>query len=85
MMSATERAVLMRRYFVTSLAALMWYMIYYIKKEGMIMDKEAPRKPLVFSGEQVSGREINGSSLMPMLIAGLVLIAVGYVAVMVFV
>ncbi|MDX3978435.1 hypothetical protein [Shinella sp.] len=49
------------------------------------MDKEEPRKPLVFSGEQVSGREINGSSLMPMLIAGLVLIAVGYVAVMVFV
>lgn len=49
------------------------------------MDKQAPRKPLVFSGEQVSGREINGSSLMPMLIAGLVLIAVGYVAVMLFV
>nr|WP_298097172.1 hypothetical protein [uncultured Shinella sp.] len=49
------------------------------------MDKKEPRKPLVFSGEQVSGREINGSSLMPMLIAGLVLIAVGYVAVMVFV
>lgn len=49
------------------------------------MDKEEPRKPLVFSGEQVSGREINGSSLMPMLIAGLLLIAVGYVAVMVFI
>ena len=49
------------------------------------MDKDEPRKPLVFSGEQVSGREINGRSLMPMLIAGLVLIAVGYVAVMIFV
>lgn len=49
------------------------------------MDKKEPRKPMVFSGEQVSGREINGSSLMPMLIIGLVLIAIGYAAVMIFV
>jgi len=49
------------------------------------MNKKEPHNPLVFSGEKVSGREINGSSLMPMLIAGLVLVAVGYVAVMVFV
>jgi len=49
------------------------------------MNKDETRRPLVFSGEHVSGRDINGSSLMPMLVAGLVLIAVGYVAVMIFV
>ncbi|UDF32980.1 UNVERIFIED_ORG: hypothetical protein LHK14_24785 (plasmid) [Roseateles sp. XES5] len=49
------------------------------------MDKEEMRKPMVFSGEHVSGRDINGSSLMPMLVVGLVLIAIGYAGVMVFV
>ena len=49
------------------------------------MDKEEPRKPLVFSGEHASGRDLNGSSLIPMLIAGLVLVAAGYAAVMIFV
>ena len=47
--------------------------------------READVGPPDLLGEQVSGREINGRSLMPMLIAGLVLIAVGYVAVMIFV
>lgn len=49
------------------------------------MDNDETRRPLVFSGEHVSGRDINGSSLMPMLVAGLVLIAIGYVAIMIFV
>ena len=49
------------------------------------MNKEEMRKPMVFSGEHVSGRDINGSSLMPMLVVGLVLIAMGYAGVMVFV
>ncbi|MGD9480372.1 hypothetical protein [Shinella sp. G-2] len=49
------------------------------------MNKEEMRKPMVFSGEHVSGRDINGSSLMPMLVVGLVLIAIGYAGVMVFV
>ncbi|CAK7260818.1 MULTISPECIES: hypothetical protein [unclassified Shinella] len=49
------------------------------------MNEEETRKPLVFSGEHVSGRDVNGSSLMPMLVVGLVLIAVGYAGVMVFV
>lgn len=49
------------------------------------MDRDESRKPAVFSGEHVSGRDLNGSSLMPMLIAGLVMIAVGYAAVMIFV
>ncbi|KSV81172.1 hypothetical protein N183_38575 [Sinorhizobium sp. Sb3] len=40
---------------------------------------------MVFSGEQVSGRDLNGSSLMPMLVVGLVLVAIGYAAVMIFV
>lgn len=49
------------------------------------MNKEETRKPLVFSGEHVSGRDVNGSSLMPMLVVGLILIAVGYAGVMIFV
>lgn len=49
------------------------------------MGKKEPENPLVFSGEKVSGREINGSSLLPMLIAGIVMVAVGYVAEMAFV
>ncbi|MGN7738155.1 hypothetical protein [Sinorhizobium sp. Sb3] len=49
------------------------------------MDTDEVRKPMVFSGEQVSGRDLNGSSLMPMLVVGLVLVAIGYAAVMIFV
>ncbi|NRP21039.1 hypothetical protein LPJGGPFB_04298 [Ensifer adhaerens] len=49
------------------------------------MDTNETCKPLVFSGEHVSGRDLGGSSLMPMLIAGLILIAIGYTAIMVFV
>ncbi|WP_313192001.1 hypothetical protein [Shinella zoogloeoides] len=49
------------------------------------MDQNEIRKPLVFSGEHVSGRDIEGSSLVPMLVAGLILIAIGYAAVMIFV
>lgn len=49
------------------------------------MEKEEPRKPRVFSGEHASGRDINGSSLVPMLVAGLVLVTLGYAAVMIFV
>ncbi|MCR6502034.1 hypothetical protein MUO32_23680 [Shinella sp. CPCC 101442] len=49
------------------------------------MDKEDSLKPTVFSSEHVSGRDLGGSSLMPMLVAGLVLIAIGYAGVMIFV
>lgn len=49
------------------------------------MNRDPTRKSLEFSGEHVSGREVGGSSLMPMLIAGLVMIAIGYFAVMIFV
>lgn len=49
------------------------------------MNKEQPRTPLVFSGEHVSGRDIGGSSLVPMLIAGLLLVTLGYAGVMIFV
>lgn len=48
------------------------------------MDEEAG-KPLVYSSEDVSGRDLKGSSLMPMLIVGLILIGMGYAAVMIFV
>jgi hypothetical protein len=49
------------------------------------MNHVEKRDHLVFSGENASGRDIGGSSLIPMLIAGLVLITVGAVAVMAFV
>ncbi len=49
------------------------------------MDTKQAQKPLVFSGEQVSGRDNNGSSLIPMLVVGLVLICLGCAAVMIFV
>lgn len=48
------------------------------------MTDDAERKPGVFSSEQVSGRDLDGSSLMPMLIVGLILVSVGYLALMVF-
>lgn len=37
------------------------------------------------SGDAASGRDSHGSSLIPMLVAGLVLIAVGAIVVMMFV
>ena len=49
------------------------------------MDEEETRKPFVFSSEDVSGRDTNGSSLMPMLVVGLILIGIGAAAVMFFV
>ncbi len=49
------------------------------------MDKNEIRKARVFSSEHVSGRELGGSSLIPMLIAGLILITLGYAAIMLFV
>ncbi len=49
------------------------------------MDTKQVQKTLVFSGDQVSGRDSNGSSLVPMLVVGLVLISIGCAAVMIFV
>ena len=43
------------------------------------------RRPVTRSADKASGRDSQGSSLVPMLIAGLVLIAVGAVVVMTFV
>lgn len=51
----------------------------------MSREEKQSRSRLVFSSDQVSGRDSNGSSLMPMLVAGLVLIAIGYAAIMIFV
>lgn len=49
------------------------------------MKKNEIRKSMVFSSEHVSGRELGGSSLIPMLIAGLILITLGYATIMIFV
>lgn len=42
-------------------------------------------KPVVLTGDEASGRDPRGSSLMPMLVAGLVLVTVGAVVIMAFV
>ncbi|MET3791880.1 hypothetical protein [Aquamicrobium terrae] len=49
------------------------------------MNDSEKRDRVVLSGEHASGRDLEGSSLMPMLIAGLILITVGALVVMVFV
>ncbi len=43
------------------------------------------RAPVVLSGDAASGRDSQGSSLVPMLIAGLIFVTIGAVAVMAFV
>lgn len=49
----------------------------------MVMSEK--KQPVILSADQASGRDSGGSNLVPMLIAGLVLIAVGAVVVMMFV
>ena len=51
----------------------------------MALDKDNGSQRVVVSADAASGRDSDGSSLMPMLIAGLVLIVIGAVAVMAFV
>lgn len=49
------------------------------------MATDKPDKRVEISSEGASGRDPNSSSLMPMLIAGLILIVVGAIGVMMFV
>lgn len=49
------------------------------------MTNDSENRQHVFKSENVSGRDPEGSTLVPMLIAGLVLIAIGAVALMFFV
>jgi hypothetical protein len=49
------------------------------------MEESPNGKPVILSSEAASGRDSAASSLMPMLIAGLVLIIVGAIMVMEFV
>ena len=42
-------------------------------------------RPVVLSSDDASARDSGGSSLVPMLVAGLVLVAVGAIVVMAFV
>lgn len=49
------------------------------------MEADEQRNTRVFSSEHVSGRDLNGSSLVPMLVAGLILVTLGYVLAMAFV
>ena len=44
-----------------------------------------PKKPRVTSSEAASARDEKASSLMPMLIAGLILVVIGGIVVMCFV
>ncbi|MBN9070337.1 MAG: hypothetical protein J0H34_01820 [Rhizobiales bacterium] len=48
------------------------------------MTSETP-KHVELSGDKASGRDTGGSSLLPMLAAGLVLVVIGAIAVMAFV
>jgi len=50
----------------------------------MAVGTERP-KPVITSGDEASGKDPQGSSLLAMLIAGLVLVTVGAIVVMVFV
>lgn len=43
------------------------------------------QRPVILSADHASGRDSQGSSLVPMLVAGLVLVTVGAVVVMLFV
>ncbi len=49
------------------------------------MPTDKPEKRVEISSEGASGRDSNSSSVMPMLIAGLILIVVGAIGVMMFV
>jgi hypothetical protein len=49
------------------------------------MPMESKAKRIVSTGDSVSGRDSDGSTLVPMLIAGLILVVVGAVVVMAFV
>ena len=51
----------------------------------MDSDSDGERQRVVFSSGDVSGRDSQGSSLVPMLAAGLVLITVGAIMIMTFV
>lgn len=51
----------------------------------MAHKSEGVQKPIVLSGDAASGRDSAGSSLVAMLVAGLVLVVVGAIAVMMFV
>ncbi|MCB1466762.1 MAG: hypothetical protein KDK08_06380 [Rhizobiaceae bacterium] len=65
----------------------LWYVICDIKADGeagVAVDTER-QSPVVTSGDEASGRDPQASSLLAMLIAGLVLVTVGAVFVMVFV
>ena len=49
------------------------------------MPSNASNKPVVITGDAASGRDSRGSSLVPMLVAGLIAVTVGAVVVMTFV
>lgn len=49
------------------------------------MEANRGSRPVVLSGDDASGRDSQGSSLMPMLVAGLVLVAIGALVIMAFV
>lgn len=62
-----------------------WYSFYHlICRNGEVVMNDK-RQPVILSSDQASGRDSQGSSLVPMLVAGLVLIAIGAVVVMMFV
>lgn len=51
----------------------------------MKTDRTGVRERVILSGDEASGRDSEGSSLLPMLVAGLVLVTVGAIVLMTFV
>ena len=51
----------------------------------MSSDKNGMRERVIVSGDEASGRDSHGSSLLPMLVAGLVLITISAAVLMAFV
>lgn len=58
------------------------YFEYVFSGEISMSEK---RRIVDLSGEAVSGRDLQGSSLLAMLVGGLVLVAIGAIVVMMFV
>jgi hypothetical protein len=61
------------------------FAIYLFGEAAMATGEGNGRERTILSGDSASGRDSEGSSLVPMLVAGLVLILIGAVVIMAFV
>lgn len=59
-----------------------WYLLCFLKEADMATGN---CRRVEISGDEASGRDSQGSSLVPMLIAGIILVTLGAVVIMMFV